>query len=412
LKALLLAFFVAAVPAAGQELRLPAPAYPEALAALNAGRFDAALSMLDAQLKQAAADSQEVPVEALMLRARLLSRNGKFQESSQAWRLVADREPLMAAFARAESLRALLDGSDVQAVLAGIASTGTACCTLIDSSTPVDILIRAGAAARSAGMIDRAVSLYRQARSSAGRTLAADQAALGLAATLEQAGSLRDALDTLRELQLTFRQASAFDAASAAAGRLSAQLNDPAPLTESDYETIADRLTNIAAFRRSVNVLTEWHTKFPESARGDQIDLDIIQNLYSLRANAEARTRAEEFVKAHEPSSQAASAYRTIFSLDVREGNADEVERRGFALLKGDVKGSTLDLRRGAGRQLAEFLLSVGQSAKALQAFEQLLAITRSRGERIDVQWRMAITALRAGNRARAIKYQIGRAHV
>jgi peptidoglycan lytic transglycosylase len=401
---LLAALVASASPAASQELRLPAPLYPDVVALVTAGRFDAALSALDAQLKQDTT-MPDTPLEALMLRARLLSRNGKFLDSAEAWQAVADRESLAASFAKAESVRALLDAGDLETVLTRIAAAGTACCAMMDSTMPVDILVRAGSAARAAGMLDRATALYRQARASAGRTPAADQAALGLEATLEQAGNPREALQTLRELQRTFRQVSAYDAADAAARRLSAGPDDPEPLSESDYETISERLTNLAAFRRSVNVLTEWRTKFPDSAHRDDIDIAIIQNLYSLRANADARAYAEEFVKTHESTPKGASAFRTILSLDVREGNAEEVERRGFAILRGEVRGATLELRRGAGRQLAEFLLGVGNPAKAFQAFEELLVITRARGERIDLQWRMAVASIRAGNRARAIKY-------
>ena len=62
------------------------------------------------------------------------------------------------------------------------------------------------------GAFDCATTLYRRAREAAGRSAAADEAAIGLAATLEQAGKPREALETYRELQLTFREAAAFDA--------------------------------------------------------------------------------------------------------------------------------------------------------------------------------------------------------
>src|SRR5260221_10070484 len=53
----------------------------------------------------------------------------------------------------------------------------------------------------TAGMLDRAATLYKQARAGAGRSDSGDQAALGLAATLEQSGNARDALDVLREVR-------------------------------------------------------------------------------------------------------------------------------------------------------------------------------------------------------------------
>jgi soluble lytic murein transglycosylase len=370
---LFLLVLAAAAPAAAQEPRLPAPAYP-----------GATIESLDAQ-----------QTDALILRARLLSKAGRFKESADAWREVGAREPLVASFSRGEAIRAALDAGDLPAALDGISQ--------LTVTVPTDILLRAAAAARAAGMLDRAMALYKQARTSAGRTAAGDQAALGLAATIEQAGNPRDALDLYREIQLTFRQLPSYDAADAAARRLSAQLNNPEPLTEQDYDVIADRLTNIAAFRRSVDVLKEWRSSVPNTTRGAHIDYAILQNLYSLRVNDEARSVAEEIIKKNGEGPEAAAATRTLLSLDVREGKTADVERRGSALLRGEVTGTTLELRLSAGRQLAEYLLSIGQTTRAAGVFDQVYRLTKGRADRIDLSWRMAITALRSGNRARAI---------
>jgi soluble lytic murein transglycosylase len=385
---------LAAGPAAAQEPRLPPQLYPDVLVLEDAGRADAALETLDARL-QSRARGEAVPLEALILRSRLLSKAGRSREGAQSWEEVTASEPLLASFSRAESIRAQLDAGDLQAALDSIAR--------LTGAVPTDILLRAAGAARSAGMLDRAAAFYKQARTNAGRTSAADQAALGLAATLEQAGSPLEALEVLREVQLTFRQAAAYDAADSAARRLSAQLNDPAPLTEQDYDSIAARLAGVAAFRRAVGVRTEWQARFPGSPRSDHIELAIVQDLYLLRANDEARQHAEAFLKQHEPGAEAASAFRTLFSLDVREGRTAEVERRGNAILNGEVKGATLDQRQGVGRLLAEYLVSVGQPSRALPVYDEVYRITTSRSDRIDLLWRMAIASLRSGNRAKAI---------
>jgi peptidoglycan lytic transglycosylase len=390
----LVLMLAAAAPAAAQEPRLPPPLYPDVLALVDAGRADAALETLDARL-QSRARGEDVPVEALILRSRLLSKAGRSRESAQSWAQVGASEPLLASFSRGEGIRAQLDAGDLQAALDAVAQFAV--------TVGSDILLRAAGAARSAGMLDRAAALYKQARRSAGRTSAADQAALGLAATLEQAGNPREALDVLRALQLTFRQASAYDAADGAARRLSGQLNDPAQLTEQDYDSIADRLAGIAAFRRAVDVLSEWHARFPGSPRGDHIELAILQNLYLLRANDEARQHAEALVKQHEPGAEAASAFRTLFSLDVREGKTAEVERRGNAILYGQVRGASLDQRQGVGRLLAEYLVSIGQPSRAVPVYDEVYRITKGPKDRIDLLWRMAIASLRSGNRAKAI---------
>src|SRR5258706_7400873 len=182
LRIILLIVIAAAAPAAAQEPRLPPPAYP-----------GATVESLDAQ--------KPASIDALILRARLLSKAGRFRESADSWREVGAREPLLSSFSLNEALRADLDASDLHAALGAIAQSTAA--------IPTDILLRAAAASRSAGMVDRATALYKRARTSAGRSSSGDQAALGLAATLEQAGNLREALDAYRELQLTFRQPSA-----------------------------------------------------------------------------------------------------------------------------------------------------------------------------------------------------------
>jgi soluble lytic murein transglycosylase len=385
---ILLLIVTAAAPAAAQEPRLPAPVYP-----------GATLESLEAQLKLRPTDARpagEIPLEAAVLRARLLSQAGRFRESGDAWREVASREPLLASLCRGEAIRASLDAGDLQAALDGISQ--------LTVTPPTDILLRAAAASRAAGMLDRAIALYTQARTGGGRAPAGDEAALGLAATLQQAGSLRDALDLLREIQLTFRQPSTFDAADAAARRLSAQLNNPEPLTEEDYDAIADRLTTAAAFRRSIDLLMEWRASFPNTAHDAEIDRAILQNLYSLRANDEARKVAAEIIRKNGDGPESASATRTLVSLDVREGKGADVERRGFAMLRGEVAGSTLNQRLAVGRQLAEYLLGSGQAGRAMTVFDELYRQTQSRADRIDLSWRIAIASLRAGNRPRAIK--------
>ena len=137
---------------------------------------------------------------------------------------------------------------------------------------------------------------------------------------LKRADSLTQALETFRELQLTFRQASAFDTADAGARRLSAQISGSEPLTEADYDAIVDRLVGVAAFRRAVDMQIEWLEKFPDSPQAVNIEAAMVQNLYLLRANGEARDRAAAFLKRHSGSSDAHQVIITLFRLDVREG--------------------------------------------------------------------------------------------
>ena len=88
----------------------------------------------------------------------------------------------------------------------------------------------------------------------------------------------------------------------------------------------------------------------------------------------------------------------------MREGRSADVEKRGRAIMSGEIAGTTLSDRQGAARLLAEYLVSIGQPTKALGVYSALYKMTPTRSGRVDVLWRMAIASLRAGNPARAVK--------
>jgi soluble lytic murein transglycosylase len=334
--------------------------------------------------------------EALIQRALALWAAGSYRESAASWQTVGAREPVLASLATRESIRALIAAGDIEPALKGIGELG--------SAAPSELLLRAADACRAAGAIECATSTYRRARESAGRTPAADEAALGLAATLEQSGQARDALETYRELQLTFREVAAFERADGGARRLSARLGNPEPLTEADFDAIVDRLAGVAAFRRAVDMQAEWLKTFPDSPRREEIEATRVEYLYSLRANDDARFHAHMFLKEHPGSGRAHDVFITLFRLDVREGRSEDVEKRGRAIMGGAVAGTTLSDRQGAGRLLAEYLVSIGQPTKALGVYSALYKITLTRTSRADVLWRMAIASLRTRNPARAVK--------
>ena len=233
-----------------------------------------------------------------------------------------------------------------------------------------------------------------------------DTAGLGLAETLERAGQLRDALDTFSEVQLTFRSISAYDTATTAARRIAEAIaiEPPAPfhsLHEDDYETIAGRLRGIAAFRRAVDVLEEWRQVFRQTDAAERIESDIIENLYSLRANEEARARAERFLEEHPDSSEASSVQIVRFRLDVRDGKTDDVKSRGLAIWRDPGGRFRPADQRSAARLLAEYLVSVGEASEALPIYDDLYRQTSGGGDHIDLLWRTAIAAWRADRRSR-----------
>jgi soluble lytic murein transglycosylase len=334
--------------------------------------------------------------EALIQRALALTAARSHRESAATWQTVGAREPVLAALAARESVRALLAAGDIEPALKGITELG--------SAASAELLLRAADACGAAGAYECATTTYRRARDSAGRTPAADEAAIGLAVALERSGQVRDALETYRELQLTFREVSAFEIADAGARRLSARLGNPEPLTEADYDAIVDRLAGVAAFRRAVDMQAEWLKTFPGTSRREDIESARIGYLYNARANDDARFHAHTFIKEHPDSEHAHDAFIMVFRLDVREGRTADVETRGRAIMNGSIAGTTLSDRQGAGRLLAEYLVSVGQPAKALGVYSALYKMTLTRTSRADVLWRMAIASLRAGNPARAVK--------
>jgi soluble lytic murein transglycosylase len=362
--ALLLALGLGAVPVHGQEPRLPGPA------------------------------TAPSDVEALIVKARALSGAGNYRESAGLWQTVGMQEPAIAPLASREWIRALVSAGALEPALKGLTELG--------SSAPAELILRAADACRAVRNFDCAVSLYRRARQTAGRTPAADEAAIGAATALEQQGRYDEALEAYRELQLTFRSATAFEIADGGARRLSARLGNPQPLTEADYAAIVDRLAGVAAFRRAVDMQAEWLQAFSGTPRRRDIEAARVEHLYSLRANDDARYQAHAFLKKYPNTTQAGDVEVVLFRLDVREGRSEDVERRGRALMRGTVGGTTLSDRQGAGRLLAEYLVSIGQPKKALGVYNDLYKITLARGARVDVLWRMAIASIRSGNAARA----------
>ena len=218
-------------------------------------------------------------------------------------------------------------------------------------------------------------------------------------------GKPREALETYRELQLTFREAHRLrDCRSRSAPPVAATHN-PEPLTEADYDVIVDRLAGIAAFRRAVDMQDEWleellrtrHAAKKSNRAGFSISTRCAPTM-------KPAPRANTFLKSIPTALETGNVFVTLFRLDVREGRSADVEKRGRAIMGGEIAGTTLSDRQGAARLLAEYLVSIGQPTKALGVYAALYKMTLTRGGRVDVLWRMAIASLRAGNAARAVK--------
>jgi soluble lytic murein transglycosylase len=254
---------------------------------------------------------------------------------------------------------------------------------------------------RTAGQLDRAASLYRRVLAGGGSAAAADQAALSLAVTLEQAGDRPAAMAVLRDLQLQSRQAATFARARAQAVKLADTLDVPVePFAEQDYRRLAERLRNASLFDDALSVLEDWKRAYPASI--PEVHALTADTFYRARANSEARAEADKFLEQYPAHPQASDVHVLQYRLDVREGRSDGVRARGRALWLGEVPGVPLEDRLSLGRLLAAYLVSVGELSEGLEIYDRLYRTATSRDLRIDVLWRAGVAAIRAGQLDRA----------
>jgi soluble lytic murein transglycosylase-like protein len=377
------------------DARLPGTAYPEAVRLAEAGRAAEALAVLE----RSAGATGETPVDALALEADTLAAVGRYRESAARWDEVGRREPALAARARRKAAEAAIAGGDALGAVERLGSPAR--------SGPArgnhDLLIETAAAFRTGGDPARAAALAGAVATIERRGPLADAARLEQAAAQEAAGEPIGAIATLREVERNFRSAPAFIRAWQEERRLAGTLTrDPAPFTEGEYQAMADRLSGAARFAEALEVLRTWARTYSSSPNLDRIDADIVENLYRMRANDEARTRAAAFVARHPTSAELARVRLIEFRLDVREGRTADVKAHGMALWRGGAGRPSTQTRRNAASLLAAYLVSVGEEKAGLAVYRDLFAATRGRSAQIDVLWRAGVAAYRAGEYDRA----------
>ena len=300
----------------------------------EAGRAADALAALDREIRNAG----ESPIEALVLKAALLGVAGRHGDSAAAWDEVARRESSIAAVAKRRAAEAALSAGDTTGAIDRIgqpARTGPA-------RAHHDLLIATAAALREAGDPGRAADLAGLIATIERRGPLADAARLERAAAQAAGGQQVAAIATLRDAQRNFWTPAAFTRAREAERRLAAAMGlAPARFTETEYRTLADRLSNAARFSDAVEVLREWRATWPRSASLDRIDADIVDNLFRMRANEEARSLAAAFPASHPQSALLGRIQLIEFRLDVREGRTADVKTLGGALWTGKTGGLT-----------------------------------------------------------------------
>lgn len=377
-------------PGPRDDARLPDPLYPDVLALWEAGSPAGALTALDRQLRGTNGDS---PIEAQLLRARLLSEAGEYKQSAELWEGIRSRE-------RALDLVALRAAAD-NYVRAGSSARAEQLLAGQPARPHGDLLAMVATTYRVTGQLDRAIPLYRKVIADPPSGAVADEAALSLATSLDQAGDRNAALSLVRGLQLRFRQAATFARARALLFRLAAAVKrDVEPYTEREYQALTERLRDASAYDGARAVLEDWKKAYPSSAL--RVEALVVDTLYRARSNEEARSRANAFLAEHPDSPQVPDVRILQYRLDVREGRTDGVRSRGQALWTGQVAGVSPADRLSLGRLLAAYLVSVGQVAEGLDVYQQLYRASTSRELRIDILWRSAVAAIRAGQLDRA----------
>ena len=364
----------------------------------DANQSTGALAVLDRQLEGLTGD--DVPAEAQILRATLLTAVGRHQESEAVWDEVAEREGSLRAFA----LRALVSSFADRGEPAQAESRLTELTRATSTRQHIDLILSVAEAQVSAGAFSEAAALYGRALRSQRRGTFADAARLGLAAAQELTGDLDGAVRTFREAQLEHRTPEVFRDAQAGEQRVSRILGRaPQGFTEDQYFTLARRLRTASQYQESRELLETWGRRYPETPRVDVVEAEIIDTLYSMRANDEAAARCLQFAERFPASSLRARVRLIQFRLDVRMNRLAAVRSRGDDLWHGRVEGATADERRSAGTLLAAYLVSVGEVEAGLEVYQELVRTARTASDRRDMLWRAGVAALRVGQDERAV---------
>ena len=378
--------------AANDDLRLPAPTFPVASVLHDADQSAEALAVLDRQLEGLTGD--DVPAEAQILRATLLTAVGRHQESEALWDEVAERERSLKAFALRAVVMSLADRGEPAQAERRLTELTRATST----RQQMDLILRLAEAQLSAGAFSEAAALYGRVLRSQRRGTFADAARLGLAAAQELTGDLDGAVRTVRQAQLEHVAPETFRDARAGEQRVSGLLGrTPQGFTEDQYLTLARRLRRASQYEESRELLEAWRRRYPETPRVDVIEAEIIDTLYSMRANDEAAARCLQFGERFPASPLLARVRLTQFRLDVRMNRLAAVRSRGDDLWHGRVEGATADERRSTGELLAAYLVSVGEVEAGLEVYQELVRTAPTASDRRDMLWRAGVAALRVG---------------
>ena len=395
LAAIILAMSLATA-AANDDLRLPPPTFPDAIAHWRAGQISSALDTLNRQMTPV---TGQQPLEALVLRATLLRDAGLALEAETLWREAIAREVWMRTFSR----RALVD-SLVRRGKPAVAEPVLTELTRSDVIRHLDMTLRLASAYSLAGETELAINHYRQGLSRQRRGVAADAARLGLATVLEQNGEMDSAMALLREAKLQHWRAETFARANTEERRLAKTLGHGSkPFSESEYRTLVRRLRNASSHKAALALIEEWRAAHPSTSTPDRIEAERIETLYAQRANAEAVAAAARFYETFAASALLPSVRLTDFRLAVRMGDTERARQTGLDFWQGRVRGATARERQNAASLLAAYLVAVGDVGDGLDLYRELFRTVQSADDQRDILWRAGVAALRDGQHERAL---------
>lgn len=391
--------FATASPSWAQtkDLHLPPPTFTDATKTFQAGRFREALTILDGQLESTT--SEDLPLEALVLRAELYGHLGYYQESITDWQTVMDRAVWMRTFAR-RALVKNLAGRDLAKQSDSILSD----LTREDLNRHLDVTLIVADAYRNTGDTLAARRLYRQVVNRQPRGPLGDAGRLGIAAAWEQAGDVASAIVALHETKIHHSQSTTFEVALTSERRLVAQHGVASrEFTETQYRTLVHRLRNASRFELARELIEDWRNSNTAEQQQDQIEAEWIATLYAQRANEEGVAACQEFYE-HFPQSPLLPNIRlTDFRLAVRMVDTERAKRRGLDIWEGRVPSATPNQRRSAATLLAAYLVAVGDIIDGLDLYRELFTSAQSPDEERAVLWKAGVAALRIGQTERAL---------
>ena len=380
-----------------KDLHLPPPTFTDATKTFQAGRFREALPILDGQLESPT--SEDLPLEALVLRAELYGHLGYYQESITDWQTVMDRAVWMRTFAR-RALVKNLAGRDLAKQSDSILSD----LTREDLNRHLDVTLIVADAYRNTGDTLAARRLYRQVVNRQPRGPLGDAGRLGIAAAWEQAGDVASAIVALHETKIHHSQSTTFEVALTSERRLVAQHGVASrEFTETQYRTLVHRLRNASRFELARELIEDWRNSNTAEQQQDQIEAEWIATLYAQRANEEGVAACQEFYE-HFPQSPLLPNIRlTDFRLAVRMVDTERAKRRGLDIWEGRVPSATPNQRRSAATLLAAYLVAVGDIIDGLDLYRELFTSAQSPDEERAVLWKAGVAALRIGQTERAL---------